>query len=93
MGIRFRKRIRIVKGLTLNLGRSGASWTIGRPGASVNVRGDKVTGTVGISGTGVSYRRSLGRPGTADVPGTRHRGVWILFWTVLAAVVVYALVH
>jgi hypothetical protein len=50
MGFRFQKRIRIFKGLTLNLSKSGTSWTVGGPGASVNVRGDKVTGTVGAPG-------------------------------------------
>ena len=59
MGFRFQKRIRIFKGLTLNLGKSGMSWTVGGPGASVNVRGDKVTGTVGAAGTGLSYWQTL----------------------------------
>lgn len=59
MGFRFQKRIRIFKGLTLNLSKSGSSWTVGRPGASVNFREDKVTGNVGISGTGLSYRQSI----------------------------------
>jgi hypothetical protein len=36
MGFRFQKRIRIFKGLTLNLSKSGTSWTVGGPGASVN---------------------------------------------------------
>jgi hypothetical protein len=29
MGFRFQKRIRIFKGLTLNLSKSGTSWTVG----------------------------------------------------------------
>jgi hypothetical protein len=52
MGFRFQKRIRIFKGLTLNWSRSGTSWTVGGPGASVNVRGEKVTGTVGAPARG-----------------------------------------
>ena len=59
MGFRFRKRIRIFKGLTLNLSKSGTSWTVGGPGASVNVRGENVTGTVGSPGTGLTYRHIL----------------------------------
>ena len=55
MGFRFQKRIRIFKGLTLNLSKSGSSWTVGRPGASVNFRGDKVSGNVGIPGSGISH--------------------------------------
>jgi hypothetical protein len=60
MGFRFQKRIRIFKGLTLNLSKSGTSRTAGGPGASVNVRGDKVTGTVGAPGADVSYAPKLG---------------------------------
>jgi len=48
MGFRFQKRIRIFKGLTLNLSKSGTSSTGGGEGASINVRGDKVTGNAGI---------------------------------------------
>ncbi len=55
MGFRFQKRIRIFKGLTLNLSKSGTSWTVGGPGASVNLKDGKATGT-GASGTGLSYR-------------------------------------
>ena len=50
MGFLFQKRIRIFKGLTLNLAKSGTSWMVGRPGASVNLPRDKVPGTVGIPG-------------------------------------------
>lgn len=91
MGFRFQKRIRIFKGLTLNLSKSGSSWTVGRPGVSVNIRGKKVTGNVGIPGTGLSYRQSLDQPETPVEPGTRRTGGWIIFWLVLAAVVVYVL--
>jgi hypothetical protein len=59
MGFRFQKRIRIFKGLTLKLSKSGTSWTVGGPDASVNVRGDKVTAAVGAPGTGPSYRQTL----------------------------------
>jgi hypothetical protein len=38
MGFRFQKRIRIFKGLTLNLIKSGTSWTVGGRGASVNLK-------------------------------------------------------
>ncbi len=55
MGLRFQKRIHIFKGLTIHLSKSGASLSIGGPGASVNLseRGTKTT--VGLPGTGVSY--------------------------------------
>jgi hypothetical protein len=59
MGFRFQKRIRLFKGLTLNLSKTGTSWTIGGRGASINLRDGKATGNVGIPGTGLSYREKL----------------------------------
>jgi len=58
MGFRFQKRIRLFKGLTLNLSKTGTSLSVGGPGASINLKGDKVTGTVGVPGTGMSYRNA-----------------------------------
>lgn len=93
MGFRFQKRIRIFKGLTLNLSKSGSSWTVGRPGASVNLRGDKVTGNVGIPGTGLSYRESLDNQATPEEPGTKRSGTRVLIWLALVAVVAYVLLR
>jgi len=56
---RFQKRIRLAKGVTLNVGKRGVSSVrIGRRGAGVNIgkRGTKTT--VGIPGTGASYSKS-----------------------------------
>ncbi|MFO0911340.1 MAG: DUF4236 domain-containing protein [Pirellulales bacterium] len=91
MGFRFQKRIRIFKGLTLNLSKSGSSWTVGRQGASVNFRGEKVTGSVGIPGSGLSYRQSLDNPDTQQEPETRRSGLRAPFWWVLIAIVAYLL--
>ena len=91
MGFRFQKRIRIFKGLTLNLSKSGTSWTVGGPGASINVRGEKVTGTVGVPGTGLSYRETLS-DGSQSSPAEEPyrpkpwRGV---LWLVLIALALY----
>ena len=94
MGFRFQKRIRIFKGLTLNLSKSGTSWTVGGPGASVNVRGDKVTGTVGAPGTGLSYRQTLADgsepAGAEPYRGKPWRGV---FWMVLIALGLYLILR
>ncbi len=90
MGFRFQKRIRIFKGLTLNLSKSGTSWMVGGPGASVNVRGDEVTGTVGAPGTGLSYRQTLldgSEPASSEPYLSKPwRGV---LWMALIAVVLY----
>lgn len=55
MGFRFRKSVKLFPGLRLNLSKSGTSWTFGGPGASVNINDDKIRGTVGIPGSGLSY--------------------------------------
>lgn len=57
MGLRFQKRIRIFKGLTINLSKGGASLSTGVKGATVNFskRGTKTT--VGLPGTGLSYSK------------------------------------
>ena len=55
MGLRFQKRIRIFKGLTINLSKTGTSLSVGGRGATVNFsqRGTKTT--VGLPGSGLSY--------------------------------------
>jgi len=62
MGLRFQKRITLFKGFTINLSKTGASVSVGPRGAKLNVRGDKVTGSVGIPGSGISYRQRLDSP-------------------------------
>jgi hypothetical protein len=100
MGFRFQKRIRIFKGLTLNVSKSGTSWTVGGPGASVNVRGDKVTGTVGAPGTGLSYRQTLvdgsernGADPAASVEPYRGRPWRGVLWMALIALVLYVVLR
>ena len=57
MGFRFTKRIRIAKGLNLNIGKKSVGISAGFPGARIskNSSGD-VTSSVGIPGTGASFR-------------------------------------
>ena len=66
MGLRFQKRISLLKGITLNLSKGGASVSVGKKGASINIGKDGVTGNAGIPGTGLSYREKLsGKPASA----------------------------
>ncbi|EDV3123758.1 DUF4236 domain-containing protein [Salmonella enterica subsp. enterica] len=56
MGFRFRKRIKIVPGIHINIGKTGiTSASIGKAGATLNVGKKGVKTTVGIPGTGLSY--------------------------------------
>ena len=57
MGFRFQKRVRIMKGLTVNLSKTGASLTLGGRGASVNLSKHGTKMTVGLPGTGLSYSK------------------------------------
>ncbi len=58
MGFRYRKSIKIVPGVRLNLSKSGVSTSIGRRGATVNIGHGRVKSTVGVPGSGVSYSKS-----------------------------------
>ena len=82
MGFRFQKRIRISNGLTLNLSNSGTSWSVGGRGASVNLKGGKTTGNVGIPGTGLSYRERLDNNGSVG----KGSGLGWVVWLVIAVV-------
>ncbi len=84
MGFRFQKRIRIFKGLTLNLSKSGTSWSVGGRGATVNLKDGKATGNVGIPGTGLSYRERLDNSGTAG--SGKSGGIGWVVWIVIAIV-------
>jgi len=54
--MKFRKRIRILPGITLNLSTSGISTTIGPKGLSVNISEKGTYLNTGIPGTGLYDR-------------------------------------
>lgn len=59
MGNRFSKRITLLPGLRLNLGKRGISTTIGPRGLSLGIGRQGVFGNLGLRGTGLSYRTKL----------------------------------
>lgn len=71
MGFRFQRRIKIMSGVTLNVGKRGVSTSIGRRGAHITFRQNGVRTTVGIPGTGISYT-SLSKPSHAPEAGSRE---------------------
>lgn len=78
MGFRFRKSIKILPGVKINLSKKGiSSVSIGRPGATVNVNTKGETrATVGIPGTGLSYQKRLDKPvgkSMTECPVCGHR--------------------
>lgn len=75
MGLRFRKRIKILPGLTLNISKSGFSTTIGARGASVNIGKNGVYGNAGIPGTGLYMREKIaGGKSSKRTKTTRRAG-------------------
>jgi hypothetical protein len=59
MGLRFRKSVRLMPGVRVNLGLRGTSLSIGRRGMTYNIgpKGSRVT--FGLPGTGISYTQTV----------------------------------
>lgn len=70
MGFRFRKSIKLLPGVRLNLSKSGVSTSIGRRGATVNLSERGVRGTVGLPGTGLSYSQDITSGGRSSSPAS-----------------------
>jgi hypothetical protein len=56
MGFRFRKRLRILPGLWINLSKKGGSLSVGGRGATINVSPRGHRESVGLPGSALSYR-------------------------------------
>jgi hypothetical protein len=56
MGLRFRKRITIFPGLTVNVSKSGIGVSAGPRGAKIGVGPRGIHRSVGLPGTGIHYR-------------------------------------
>ena len=68
MGFRFRKSIKVLPGVRVNVGKKGASLTVGGRGATANISKRGVSTTVGIPGTGLSYTTQHVKYNTAPKP-------------------------
>ncbi len=72
MAIRFRKRLKIIPGVWLNLSKSGVSTSVGIKGLTVNMKDGKARTTASIPGTGLSYSTTssvnTGSPSAAKTP-------------------------
>ncbi len=85
MGFRFRRRIKIAPGISLNVSKSGLSTSLGRRGFTVNIGRGKTRTTVGLPGTGISYSETS-MPGTGR--GRANRLIWLLVIGVIVVLVV-----
>ena len=92
MGFRFRRRLRVLPGVSLNLSKSGVSASIGGRGATLNLNERGVQSTVGLPGSGLSYRsarRPWGYAGQSGGAGMAPAiGVLILL-AILVAIAVF----
>jgi len=62
MSLRFRRRIKIIPGVHLNISRSGISTSVGVRGASLTLGKQGTYLNTGIPGTGVSWRGRISEP-------------------------------
>lgn len=72
MGFRFRKQIKVAKGLKLNLSKSGISTSIGGSGHTINIGKNGVKGTLGIPGTGLSYSKLFSEKNKKDIDSNKN---------------------
>jgi len=68
MGFRFRRRIRLLPGVRINLSKSGVSTSIGGRGAWLTFGRRGTRATVGLPGTGLSYTTTAERRRVAAAP-------------------------
>src|ERR1700756_4237863 len=67
MGFRFRKSIKILPGIRLNVGRKGInSVSVGGRGATANIGKHGTHTTYSIPGTGISYRTGSYKSGSGS---------------------------
>ena len=93
MNFRFRRSIKIIPGVRLNVGKRGVSASIGVRGAHVTVGKDGTRSTVGIPGTGASWTkyRPHGALSPAATPRRSSAGPLWSIAIVLAVIVIAAL--
>jgi hypothetical protein len=93
MGFRFRRTLKILPGLRLNISRSGVSATAGVRGASVTLGKKGTYANVGLPGSGLSYRSKIGDglDGASDAQHGEERAARAKTSSVLPVLVIAAL--
>ena len=66
MGFRFQKRIKILPGISINLGKRGASVSVGPRGAKATISSRGVKYSYGIPGTGIRYETRYKKWGSSQ---------------------------
>lgn len=100
MTFRFRKTVRLLPGVRLNLSKGAPSVSLGTAGLTVNLSARGAKATVGVPGTGLSCSSSASgaRPPVAAPPPQLHQPVGAeggfgrgFLWGVAAVLVVLAI--
>jgi hypothetical protein len=81
---RFRRRIRIMPGVRLNLSKSGVSTSIGRRGMWATYGHGRRRITLGVRGTGMSYTSTTKAPDPA--PAQSGAVGWLVLLLAIAAI-------
>ena len=91
MAWRFSKRVKVLPGVTLNIGKRGVSASIGPPGAKVTLHSDgSRRTTVGLPGSGISktvYSRSHHPPTASEQPYIPNAKRGRVYLAILIAIV------
>lgn len=84
MGLRFRKSIKICKGVKVNISKSGLSLSVGTKGASLNFSEKGTRVSAGLPGTGLSYSKMIGKKSSSS----SHKSI---FDSLLEKEIIYSL--
>jgi hypothetical protein len=85
MGLRFRRTFKIMPGVRLNVTKTGVSTTIGPRGAHTTISSRRVTNTVDIPGSGLSYSETSAVRPAPSAPARKSRGLVACVGLVLIA--------
>lgn len=77
MGWRFRRSVQVIPGVRLNFSKRGVATSVGVKGAHVTLGKGRVTSTVGVPGTGISYSATAQRD--QQVTSASPSRGWLLF--------------
>jgi hypothetical protein len=95
VGFRFRKRVKLLPGVWVNLSKGGVSTSVGGKGLTVNLKSSKVKTTASIPGTGMSYSETAdtqAHQATTSDPAPARAGIPIWVWLLLFVIVLALLV-
>lgn len=98
MGFRFRRSLRIMPGVKVNIGKSGfTSVSVGGRGLTTNFGKKGTKTTVSIPGTGLSYTTSPNKntaaPASNKVQGNKGRVVQAIIIAVVIGLFIMSHVH